>query len=479
MAMIASDARRLARELVSELTRRRPDLVHVETIELVPALEHGLFTALRDGRAASAGHHGPDWRGARARLAIRWLAARRHGKSKVSAADVVLLPSSTVHIEIWRPVAAALGAGGTSTGVAWPVRDGGCLHERDAACARAFLSWAWISRLSRHARAVWSARREIEGSWTLLAPRHAAPLAQLAIAALPRLALAAAQLDSMLRWIRPGVVVCYNEVGPLSRLAPAVAHGLGLHAVDLPHAEAADAPAIAGIDYDAVGVFGDRASTVMAEAGVARDRIVAIGAPHVDQLIAAAAEQPAVSGRRIVFASQSLGGAMSAAVKQRTLRAALAAAAAAAPVQLVIRPHPLETDDVTATMLEGPMPAGVEVTVEPDRVLAAHLAGAWALVTAWSNTAYEAAALGVPVIAINATGGPPVLPLAEESLALGAVDQPTAAAAARQLLVDATRDELVRAASERVRSHLGPLDGRSAERAAALILGHVQPQPGT
>ena len=385
-----------------------------------------------------------------------------------------MLPVSDVHRALWAPIDHEIVRRGRTSVVAVPILGGPCRHEPSAFCARAHLDAAWLPVLARHALLVWSSRRTIVAALSA----HAPGLDGLVAASLPRLALGAAQLDSLLRWIRPSVVVCYNEVGPLSRLAPAVAHGMRLQAVDLPHAEAADASAIAGIDYDAVGVFGGRAMTVMAEAGVPRDRVVAIGAPHVDQLIEDAASQPPVTERRIVFASQSVGGAMTAPVKQRTLRSALAAAAAAAPARLVIRPHPLETDDIAAGVLNEPIPPGVEVTIERDRPLVAHLAGAWALVTAFSNTAYEAVALGVPVIAINASGGPPILPLAEESLALGATDEPTAAAAARRLLVDAARDELVRAASERVHHHLGPLDGRSAERAADLILAHVRPRFG-
>jgi hypothetical protein len=145
----------------------------------------------------------------------------------------------------------------------------------------------------------------------------------------------------------------------------------------------------------------------------------------------------------------------------------------------VIRPHPLEADSVIAGVLAAAPPSeGVRVTVEPRRPLAEHLAGAWVLVTAWSNTAYEAAAVGVPVVSVNATGGPAVLPLVEESLALGAIDEPTAADAARRLLDPAVRSRLVRTASERVREHLGPLDGRSVERAAQLVLAHVRPAQG-
>ena len=472
-------ARHRAQALASELITNRPELVRVGEIDLAPALEHGLFTALRDGRLAATPKGSPRY-AALARIVARWLTARRHPHPRTFASGAaILLPISGVHVALWRPVAAELAARGISTGLGWPISGTSCQHSPDAPCAKSYLAADWLAVLARHAQAAERAQAELTRIWEPIADADAAALAGLAVTVVPRLALAAAQLETMLRVIQPAVVVAYNEVGPLSRLAPGVAHARGIAAVDLPHAEAADAAAIAGIGYDAVGVFGARAVEVMEAAGVPPERIVAVGAPHVDELLRAAAEQPSDANRRVVVASQVLGGRMTPAVKERTMRGALAVAAAVAPVRLVVRPHPLETDDVISTVLgRASVPAGVEVTIEGGRPLVEHLAGAWALVTAWSNTAYEAAALGVPVIAVNATDGPPVLPLAEDSLALGAVDEPSARDAALRLLDTAARDALVRVAAERVTAHLGPLDGRSAGRAAALVLAHLRPQSG-
>lgn len=468
-------ARRRARTLVDSLEAVRHRVAQAGGIDLGPALEHGLFTAIRDRRVVDAGG-GRSLVRSWTRIAAASVAARpaaRHDAWPHGAA--LLLPGSWVHLALWEPVATEIRRRGHAVAAAWPGREPGQSGmSAPLPVSAAHLDPAWLPRLVRHARRVAGERRWLERAWREIDP-DGAVLSRQAVASLPRYALSAAQLDSLVHHLRPGVLVCYNEVGPLSRLAPAVAHANGLSAVDLPHAEAADPTAIAGIEYDAVGVFGDRAVEVMAKAGVPAERVVAIGAPHVEELLRAARREPQGGERRIVFTSQFIGGSMSPVLKERTLRAALAVAAVAAPAQLVIRPHPLERDDVATRVLRhGPIPPGVHVVVEPGRPLAEHLPGAWALVTAWSNTAYEAAAVGVPVIAVNASGGPAVLPLAEEGLALGAVDEETAAAAARRLLDPEARREVIDAAARRVRTHLGPLDGRSAERAADLVLAHVR-----
>jgi hypothetical protein len=172
----------------------------------------------------------------------------------------------------------------------------------------------------------------------------------------------------------------------------------------------------------------------------------------------------------LVFASQWLGGQMTAAVKRATIQIALQAAAAAAPCEFVIKPHPLERDGIADEVLSAGSPPGVTASVERSQSLYDLLSGAWLLLTGWSNAAFEGLLAHVPAICITATGGEPPTTFAEEGLALAATSVEEAVAGVTSLLDVEVRGRVLAAARRSLTGHTGPLDGRAAERAAALIM---------
>jgi len=266
--------------------------------------------------------------------------------------------------------------------------------------------------------------------------------------------------------------VAFDEVGTWGRILPAVAARHGLASLDLPHAEVADADAVRGAGYDRLAVYGPRAATRLAEAGIDRGRIVVIGAPRFDALVGTGGEvdamvQPDAAGP-VVFAAQYVAGAMTAEGLRTCLSAAAAAAGALAPSDLVIVPHPAEPHGTIAALAAAQtLPPGVRLRIADDGLHAA-LRGARLLVTGWSNSVFEAALLGVPSISVSPGGVAPV-DFAAEGLAIGVSDAAEAARAAAALLDPAARAEAVRRARASLPEHLGPLDGRAAERAARLV----------
>jgi hypothetical protein len=201
------------------------------------------------------------------------------------------------------------------------------------------------------------------------------------------------------------------------------------------------------------------------------ERVVPVGAPRFDALIRRHPEVPPMpAARRVVFASQWITGAMTAEVKRRTLEVALAAAAAADADELVIRPHPIERDEVTAAVLAARGGERPPVRVERDEDLYDTLDGAWLLVTGWSNTVFEAALAGVPSLCVSIPGSEPPVDFAVDGIALGVTDLASAATIVRRLRDETAWRQAVTDARAALSDRLGPLDGRAADRLADLVL---------
>jgi len=280
-------------------------------------------------------------------------------------------------------------------------------------------------------------------------------------------------LGSVARRWRPSLLVALDEVGTWARLLPEVARRHGVPSLDLPHAEAADPSAIRGAGYDRMAVYGERAAAVLERAGIGRERIVQIGAPRFDALLAnglprlAAAASPDTGPRRVIHAAQYVTGAMTAAVMAECSRAALAVASAAAPAELVVVPHPADPNgSVRATDADDP---AVTVRRAERETLQDLLPGAWAMVTGWSNSVFEAAIVGVPSVTIDPGGVAPV-DFASAGLARGADGAATAAEVASSFLDEEVRQAAIRRAREALPAHIGPLDGCATRRAARLML---------
>ncbi len=178
--------------------------------------------------------------------------------------------------------------------------------------------------------------------------------------------------------------------------------------------------------------------------------------------------------RRLVFAAQYAAGALTEAVHRAAFAGALAAAGAVAPAELVVRPHPAKPASVATELLrDAAVPDGVTVRVETTRSLHDLLPGAWLLVTAWSNSVFEAALMGVPALTVVPPGVDDPVRFADEGLAMHAEDPAQAAAVAERLLDEVERLRMVDGARAALAQRIGPADGRAAERVARLILAQI------
>lgn len=460
-----------ARQLTRVLVDRSPSTVDLSGVDLTDTLEQAFFGVLR--------RQPPRHRvlgGDRLRAVLRVAAAAALGIRPASAPTgrVIVLVKRAIRATVFRPIGDELRRRGLPEPLVVGL-DPSLARDGEAAVdLTRQLGRNEAPRLLRFVLAAVRTPLPVD-EWRDIAPRTSLDvLAAVVRQTLPRLAVDAARLDAMVRRLRPTGLVAFQEVGPWARIIPAVGRARGVPTVDLPHAEANDPIGAFELRYDAIAVYGPRSAQLLEDVGVERARIHQVGPLRYDALVRATIGQQAAApsdGRRVIYASQptkALAG-LTEAAKQTTYRSALAAAAAAGPSELVVRPHPNERlADLRRLVASEKAPAGVTVTLEPTVDLHDLLPGAWLLVTANSQSVFEAAIVGVPSISVSADSTSPVTHVAE-GFSTGATDPASTADVARRLLQADARASVVSRARNALRERFGDLDGRAAERAASLI----------
>jgi hypothetical protein len=451
---------------------RDPGLAEVDGIGMGHALEQQLFFALRDGRASpgSASRLVTGSAGVARLLAASAASTLSRLIPLPDASPMTVLVRDPTHYlvltrlagELWRLAGKRLVM--LRVGRAAAVRPSGHLMAPRLA---SLLDPSQVPILAAFQARVAARLGPATATW----PES---LRQVAARELPRIALGALALSGVARRWRPSLLVALDEVGTWARLLPEVGRRHSVPSLDLPHAEAADASAIRGAGYDRMAVYGERAAATLDEAGIGRDRIVQIGAPRFDALLTkglpplAPATPAGQTPRRVIHAAQYVTGQMTAAVMAECRQAAFAVAAVAAPAELVVVPHPADPSG------SAPAPAsldhpGVTVRTAHQETLQDLLPGAWAMVTGWSNSVFEAAIAGVPSITIDPGGAAPI-DFAAGGLALGADGAEVAAELAASFLDEGVRRAAIGRARDALPAHIGPPDGRATQRAARLML---------
>lgn len=310
-------------------------------------------------------------------------------------------------------------------------------------------------------------------------------LAGIALLQFPWSARAMDEAAAALAALEPDVAVTYAEAGGWGRAIAlecrrrrvpmaALQHGfIYRHWLNYRH-EADETvpddqnPSDRGFPFpDATLLFDEHAAEHLLNAGrFPRHRLAVTGSARLDELSAAVralgtgdiervrTESGATSGQSLVLF----------AAKEREARRALPALLAAVrnmpDVQLVIKPHPAETPDVYAAVVQS-VP---NVRVLPaDAALPPLLAAARAVVTVNSTVAIDALSLGIPCVVVGLPNN--LTPFVDAGRMRGADSSEEIQAALAQVLYDQV-----------FRSTIGSrpaasADGRSAARSAAAILG--------
>lgn len=456
--------RELAADLVRELHDRAPDLLRFADVDLGPAVAQQLFFALRDGTGLTSSRSAA---GSAVILVGATLLSAGRRAAQYAAGTGVALVREPIHLETVSAVSEVLAARGAPplevVHVGRPLRrrQAGPHLGRFVAPGRALELWPLAARIA-------SRLPPATRGWDAAAGDAAARLRGVAASALLRSATGVAGLEGLAAR-RPAVAVAFDEKGSWARLIGPALRAHAIPSLDLPHAEASDPVVIRGADYDLMAVYGPRSAAVLRAAGIDGSRIVEIGAPRFDRLLARPPAAPDVP-RRAVLAGQYAGGLMTPARLVDVVAGAIAAARAVGATLDVV-PHPAQPPGeieaaLTAASRRQAGGSSPGVRREP---LHETLRGAWMLVTGWSNSVLEAAICAVPSIVISPGGVAPVR-YDLDGLALGASDEAGAARAARSLEDPVVRAGAVARAREALAQHIGPLDGRATERAAELVL---------
>ena len=286
----------------------------------------------------------------------------------------------------------------------------------------------------------------------------------------------AAQLDALVRRARPCALVAFQEVGVWARIVPAVSSAYGIPSIDLPHAEANDPLAAWRLRYDAILAYGPRSARLLASADIQPSRIHAVGPLRYDSLLRKArdgkrsAEAWYNEPRRVVYASQPTveRPGLTEVAKRATYETALALAASIAPAELIVEPHPNEPiAPLRELTLSLPSPAHVAVRLHENGDLHDILPGAFVLITASSQSVYDATILNVPSVTTDPGGNN--VTYAAEGFSIG-IDGPSGAPAiGLRLLEPRARAAVLDRAQAALTARFGDLDGNAAVRAAAII----------
>ena len=486
-------ARNRARAAVAELRGVVPSLLVVEGIQLDSALEQQLFFAFRDQLPLdSAGSTAGVLRGhavavARA-LAAAAMSLAPRGPARVEAGRVAVLVRESIHLEVLDRIDGEL----TRLGALPTVRIVTGRAAARGAASRGRVSRGDDLRLSEllgpsllrsyatfHGRLLASQGRTRRALSSVLDSDEVSLAVRVVVSEMPRIVLGALALASASARLRPSLFAAFDEVGTWARILPAVARAARIPSLDIPHAEAAVTSAIVGAGYDRMAVYGSRARSVLLAAGISEHRIVEVGAPRFDPLIADAhtGEPSTAPAGRVVYAAQYPAGALTEEVMAASYAAALAVATALRS-ELVVRLHPADAHGTMARVISRhPALQGVAVEVEGRKALVELLRGARVMVTAWSNSVFEAALLGVPALAVIPPGVRPPVDFVADGLAISARTPEEAAAAAEALSEGSAAKEAVARARRALDAHIGPLDGRASERVARLMLETIGRAP--
>lgn len=282
--------------------------------------------------------------------------------------------------------------------------------------------------------------------------------------------------------LKPHVVVMINEYGTFERALMLAAQERAIPVVALQHG--AIYPAHPGYAYPA-RFLGDEVSPesrvplpdrfavygaahrrfLVDEVGWPDQRVVIAGhskADRIHRLRRDAPPQRAATGRRrLLWFTQAH--AQPEEEKRRNEATVLGALKALDQIELVIKPHPGESDTYgrmrRADRRVSVLPRGADLYAA---VLDADVAMAKD-----STAGLEAMALGRPVIVLNTTEAPDRLDYVEKGAALRARDVPTLMDALRRSLA---ADPTASARHAYVTDQFGPIDGRTTERLCAVIL---------
>lgn len=279
---------------------------------------------------------------------------------------------------------------------------------------------------------------------------------------LPRQWAHLVRVRRLLERVEPELVVVGNDRWWIGRAFTLVARSMGIRTLAVQDGIATNEVRFRAWSADHIAVNGRHLHDILVDAGCPDDRIVEVGQPRYDGIRMA----PLDGGReppsrlRVLFATQPN--------QDATYVGAVLDALGDADVEIDLRPHP-STESTRLGELRD-LADAVSARWCAEYGIHELVRGADLVLVQNSTVAVEAALMGTPVITVNLTGSPPLVPYAE----LGISREVTDLAELAEALREAAEGRLptVRT-SERTREGveylLGPCDGGASDRVAEMI----------
>ena len=274
-------------------------------------------------------------------------------------------------------------------------------------------------------------------------------------------------INSMLSIEKPKLLVVMNEITTIGNIAVHIAKGKGIKTAWIQHGTVGDASNFTPSCVDMLAVWGDAPKHAFIKKGVPEERIIITGSPQFDDLALRNIdfkEKELINlgvkpdKKVIVLATQSIPN-----IEQIT--EALSRAVKEIPkTQLVIKTHPSEY--LTKKYLEI---AGkhLDNTVLTKEYLYPLLNRCDLLVISSSTVGMEAMILGKPVITVNFTGKPDLMPYAEEKAAVGVYKEEDLLRTIKLVLDKKSRKKLK--VKEFIYKRCYKMDGKASERIVEFI----------
>lgn len=347
------------------------------------------------------------------------------------------------------------------------------------------VSWSHLlqsmARTTRYAARLGRALR-IESRWRELPlDKTMRPLAQMALVdlletRLPKILLYLDMAAALYQTIRPNLVIVTDETLPiLGRVALRAAQQQHIPTLTLQHGLLLDDPMYFGPAVaDRFAVWGAFSRDFLVANGCPPQKLALVGSARFSLPDSALAplDLPALLNvppqtRVILFTSQPGGRDVSPQANQETFIALATAVSQLPHCHLLVKPHPAQT----TTELEAWQRAcpAAPVTIQRDLPLHPAMLGAAVNVTVFSTTGLEALWLDRPLLTINLTDRPDLIPYAASGAAVAAYSAEEVLPALQQALDPADQQERAPARRRFVERYLGDQDGRALDRLVALI----------
>jgi len=278
-------------------------------------------------------------------------------------------------------------------------------------------------------------------------------------------------INNMLSIEKPKLLVVMNEITTIGNIAVHLAKQKRIKTLCIQHGTVGDASDFTPVYADKLAVWGDTPKQAFIKKGVPEDMITITGAPQFDNLALKNIDFKEKelkkigikSGKKIIVLAtqpvpdmEEITDALSKVIKQIP------------GTQLVIKTHPCEYS--TKKYIEIAKKQGLDDAVLTKEYLHPLLNKCIILVTSSSTTAMEAMVLDKPVITINLTGQPDLMPYAKEGAAIGVYKKEDIIKAVKSVLEDQKiRKKLAKKAKLFVYDQCYKMDGKASNRIIDLI----------